>query len=304
MTDAASRGDSAGALLRAAREKQGLHIAALAASIKVQPRKLEALEAGRYEELSGAIFTRALAQSVCRALRIDAAPVLALLPPPPATELDNVTGTLNAPFRDRSSRDEGGMAVIAQRWLIGGSLLLLIAAAVTYFLPELRDASPLAAAQAPGVVAATAAVAAPASAPAASADPPAVSAASAAASMLAAASAPTLPAAVPSPTEPASAATAQVEVTHLAPALPSPSAPIAGVLQLSTIDPSWIEVRDAQGRLLLSRTVLRGEAVGVDGAMPLRLTIGNASGTQVRLRGQPVDLAAATRDNVARLELR
>ena len=35
---------SAGALLKAAREKQGLHIAALAAAIKVSPRKLEALE--------------------------------------------------------------------------------------------------------------------------------------------------------------------------------------------------------------------------------------------------------------------
>ena len=67
-------------MLRAAREKRGLHIAALAASIKVSPRKLEALETDRYDELPDLTFTRALAQTVCRALKIDAEPVLAKLP--------------------------------------------------------------------------------------------------------------------------------------------------------------------------------------------------------------------------------
>ena len=55
---------------------QGLHIAALAAAIKVTPRKLEALETDRFDELPDATFTRALAQTVCRTLKIDAAPVL------------------------------------------------------------------------------------------------------------------------------------------------------------------------------------------------------------------------------------
>ena len=49
--------------------------------IKVAPRKLEALEADRYDELPDLTFTRALAQTVCRALKIDAEPVLAKLPP-------------------------------------------------------------------------------------------------------------------------------------------------------------------------------------------------------------------------------
>ena len=54
---ASMEGLSAGAMLRAAREKRGLHIAALAASIKVSPRKLEALEADRYAELPDLTFT-------------------------------------------------------------------------------------------------------------------------------------------------------------------------------------------------------------------------------------------------------
>ena len=48
------RARSAGALLREAREAQGLHIAALAASIKVAAAKLEALEADRFDELPDA----------------------------------------------------------------------------------------------------------------------------------------------------------------------------------------------------------------------------------------------------------
>ena len=63
MSESTPESLSAGALLRAAREKQGLHIAALAASIKVTPRKLDALEHDRWDELPDATFTRALAQA-------------------------------------------------------------------------------------------------------------------------------------------------------------------------------------------------------------------------------------------------
>ena len=92
---------SAGRLLREARERQGLHIAVLAASIKVTPRKLELLEADRFDALPDATFTRALAQTVCRALKIDPAAVLVLLPPPAGHRLEQVGEGLNAPFRER-----------------------------------------------------------------------------------------------------------------------------------------------------------------------------------------------------------
>ena len=78
MTESAPEKPGAGALLKAARERQGLHIAALAAAIKVSPRKLDALENDRWDELPDATFTRALAQTVCRTLKIDARPVLEL----------------------------------------------------------------------------------------------------------------------------------------------------------------------------------------------------------------------------------
>jgi cytoskeleton protein RodZ len=43
--------------------------------------------------------------------------------------------------------------------------------------------------------------------------------------------------------------------------------------------------------------------VDLDGALPLRVTIGNAAATQVSFRGQPVDLSANTLGNVARIQL-
>ena len=77
-------------MLRAARRAQGLHISMLAASIKVTQRKLESLEADRYDELPDMTFTRALAKTVCRSLKIDEAPVLALLPRLGEQSLDRV----------------------------------------------------------------------------------------------------------------------------------------------------------------------------------------------------------------------
>ena len=73
---------------------------------------------------------------------------------------------------------------------------------------------------------------------------------------------------------------------------------------MTATESSWIEVVDAQGHSLLSRTVVAGESVGLDGALPMRVKIGNAAGTHLKLRGDNVDLTPWTRDNVARLELK
>lgn len=71
---------TAGALLRQFREAQGFKLDVLAQALRVSPAKLQALEADRLEELPDAMFARALTLAVCRQLKTDAAPVLALLP--------------------------------------------------------------------------------------------------------------------------------------------------------------------------------------------------------------------------------
>src|SRR5258706_12919800 len=96
---AAHDGVTAGALLRQAREADGLHVAALAVSLKVPVRKLEALEENRWDLLPDSVFVRALASSVCRSLKIDAHPVLDRLPQNAAPRLVRAGDGINTPFR-------------------------------------------------------------------------------------------------------------------------------------------------------------------------------------------------------------
>lgn len=281
---------TAGRLLREARERQGLHIAALAASIKVTPKKLEMLEADRFDALPDATFTRALAQTVCRALKIDSAAVMKLLPPPSGHRLEQVGEGLNAPFRDRTGtlvqRDWSGLTVSPAFWI---TALILMAAAVVFFLPS-------------GLTSRIASRATPASSPArvavddsASQPPPTFIAAPTVALPLASESS-------------ASAALTALAVAANPAASEAAGAPIeaavTGLLQVRTSAESWVEISDARGQPLLARLLRAGETIGIDGTPPLRVRIGNASATRLTYRGQPTDLAAFTRDNVARLELK
>jgi cytoskeleton protein RodZ len=304
MNDDAPLRASAGAMLRAARERQGLHIAALAAAIKVTPRKLDALEHDRYDELPDIAFTRALAQTICRTLKIDAAPVLALLPHADPAALDHVGGSLNTPFRERPSRDDpGGLATAAIRPMVWAGAALMVAALVLYLLPN--GLWPAAPANPP---LATTVPVAPLPAPGAS-EPAAAEAINGAEPAATIVTTPVVPfaaaaSAAPAPAAVASVPAAAAPVVAQSPTAAPASAPAsASLLQLRADQASWIEARDARGQVLVSRVVQPGESVGVDGAMPIKLTIGNARATQVSLRGQPVDLGAATRDNVARLEV-
>jgi cytoskeleton protein RodZ len=85
---------------------------------------------------------------------------------------------------------------------------------------------------------------------------------------------------------------------------PSSTAVAVGPLQVRAAQLSWVEVVDSRSQVLVSRMLQPGETVVLDGAMPFKLKLGNAAATEVAFRGQAVDLAASTRDNVARLELK
>ena len=282
---------TAGAMLRSAREKRGLHIAALAASIKVPQRKLEALESDRYEELLDLTFTRALAQTICRTLKIDAQPVLDRLPQVPgaAPKLQHVSNGLNAPFRERPGRDEPADMSWLGRPVVWGTLLVLIAAAVVAFAPSrflerLKGALP----SSPGA-------SSPASG-AVSVLPPAGAAPSVVEVV------PTSPVVGGAVTSTSLGAPAAVE-TPVAAAVAATMPAGAGLLGVKATGETWIEVQDARGQTLLSRKVAAGESLGLNGDVPLRVTIGNATHTQLTFRGQLVDLKANTEGNVARLQL-
>jgi cytoskeleton protein RodZ len=302
--DAADAGpQTAGAMIRAARESQGLDAGSLAAMLKIPLRRLEALENGRHDELQGPTFERALAQAACRVLKIDPKPVLALLPQHASNTLERVSEGINTPFRERQGGSAlGDLPSVARPALIAVAVLV-VAALALLFLPETWWTR-VSQAFKPAV---------PASAPAETASAPAAAASASvlpAEPVVAASAAP-----VPVPVPVASAASAAAPLTPAASASATAAQGIDEVLahvaaapgipvQITATADSWCEVLDAQGRTLLSRTVLAGETVGLDGALPMKVKIGNARVTRVKLRGDNLDLTPFTRDNVARLELK
>jgi cytoskeleton protein RodZ len=130
---AAHAGASAGAQIRRARESAGVHIASLAVALKVPVRRLEALEADRYDLLTDAVFVRALASSVCRSLKIDPAHILPLLPRTQAQPL-SVEGRINEPFRS-SQEAAAGRRPVSQPAVLAG-VVLVLAALTVYFWPD------------------------------------------------------------------------------------------------------------------------------------------------------------------------
>jgi cytoskeleton protein RodZ len=292
---------SAGGMIRNARQAQGIDVASLAAMLKIPLRRIEALENGRHEELQGPTFERALAQAACRVLKIDPKPVLALLPQHERNTLDRVTEGINTPFRD--GHGSGGFELPNLMRPAVLVFVVLVALAIALFVvPDgwlARVTRPFTggqAASAPADAPASAAAGGPAAMGTTTApvELPAASVAASAPAPVSAASAAVLsPAAV-------SAAAAQDVDEVLAHVAGAPNIP----LQVTATADSWVEVVDAQGHLLLSRTVVAGESVGLDGALPMRVKIGNAAGTHLKLRGDNVDLTPFTHDNVARLELK
>ena len=287
---------SAGGIIRDARQAQGIDLASLAAMLKIPLRRLDALENGRHEELQGPTFERALAQAACRVLKIDPKPVLALLPQHERNTLERVTEGINTPFRDGQGSGGFELPALMRPWVIF-VVLLIFAAAALFFVPEswvarvTRPFMGAPAASAPADSAAPAAASAPAGVTVTPVELPAASAA-ASAPAAATSAAPLSAAAV--------SATAAQDVDEVLAHVAAPNIP----LQIVATADSWVEVVDAQGHSLLSRTVVAGESVGLDGALPMRVKIGNASGTHLKLRGDNVDLTPWTRDNVARLELK
>lgn len=295
---------TAGDMLREAREAHGLHIEMVAAALKVPPQKLLALEADDIASLPDPVFARALASSVCRALRIDPAPVLAKLPTTQKVSLAAADRTLKTnissgtPRWTGSGRSSGGLP---SRALLTVVVLLLIGAGALFWLPQSvfdqlgASVSRLAAR---GSADGSASNDASADAPAAQGG-----------SGVAAEPVPAQPVAPNGPVSnaaeaPATAATNPANATSVATA--PAVAPAASSQQLVFVarEECWITVTEAGGKQLLRRSLQAGETVGLSGALPLSVVVGRASSVDVQVRGKPFDLKPVTKSGgVARFEV-
>ena len=141
ITTSTSPSTTAGALLRQYREAQGFKLDVLAQALRVSPTKLQALEDDRLDELPDAMFARALTLAVCRQLKVDAAPVLALLPGQDVSRLaaKNERG-LDFPLDRPSFLPQSSFVVVVRsftpmRW---AAVMILAVALLIGFWPELH----------------------------------------------------------------------------------------------------------------------------------------------------------------------
>lgn len=278
-------GGSAGAALRRAREAAGIHIGALAVSLKVPVRKLEALESDDLEQLPDAVFARALAATVCRTLKIDPEPILRLLPQMQMPPLQ-VGSQLGSPRIDMH-RGAGALPGMPRlpRPVLYITAALLIAAILIWLLPTFNAVVPDMVPVADGAVAPTT-------------------------SNLSAGTQTSLPVTVVAAVAPdpvaSAAATLTVDVPVAGPAAAATdnTADNSAIAVFTARSVSWLQVVDAKGVVHLNKTMPGGETARVSGTPPLTVVIGRADAVDVTVRGKPFDLKPLVRDNVARFQIK
>lgn len=280
---------SAGEMLRNAREAAGLHIAALAVSMKVPVKKLEALESDRIDLLPDAVFVRALASSVCRALKIDPAPILERLPHVVAPQFQVADRGINEPFKDQQNWVKSSMLDIVKRPSALLVLGLLTCAVLVFAIPSV---------QLPGWLTTSETESTELMPPADSV--PGMSAPKQESNDKAA-SVEVVPSAAVPP---------QNTASQVAAVAPEPIVPASGsqtgedFLLVRAKGTTWVQVVDANGAVLLRRTLQGGTTTAVNGVPPLAVVVGKADLAEVEVRGKPFVMTDVSKDNVARFEVK
>jgi cytoskeleton protein RodZ len=264
---------SFGRALAAAREARGLKQSDVAAQLRLHPRQVKAIEEEDLTALPEGPFVRGYVRNFARLVDLPAEPLLSLLNAKlqPTEPLRVEAGSPKAvsPIQRMPREPMSGP------WVLGGAVAALVVFALFgWWTMRTGPQEEAAATTAMSVAGDTASVApAPAS---------------------------------PVPQEQAPAAAAASPPVAVEPvAGDQPAAAASGTaLRLSFRDRSWVEVRQADGAVLLSQNNAAGTEQTIDGVPPYTLVIGNASKVDLEFRGKPVDLSASvSRDDVARLRL-
>ena len=296
-----------GASLRAGREAMGLDVAEMARQLRLGQRQVEAIESGDLSGLPGKTFVRGFVRNYARAVNLESAPLLALLDK--VSELD--VPHLDLPESTHVTMPGQGRAFNKDQLTVAAGLVLVLGAVAAYFfLPdqfwvqkpttvapqmETQPVTPPASSEplfppAGNQEAVTSeAQVPPATAPAGEGKP---------------ATPETQPAAAPVPAQtPAPPPAAPAAAAPSAVAVPAASGANAITASFSFARDSWIEVRDKDNNLIVSRLHLAGSSRDISGAAPLSIVVGNASHVKLQYKGQPVALQPNAESDVARLTL-
>lgn len=294
--------DGVGALLRARRLELGMSHADVAVLVKLPARRIAAAEEERWDELPEGPYLRGFLRNVARALQLDASSLMdrvdetrvrtrnpdSILVAPGATHamLPRRSGPMDGRHNGRA-------------FIYGAFLFALIAALIAWsgtasFDHVVDGGRALIAARSSGGDGKRAA------------DADAVATAALPGAEVSVAADGPLPSTVasafagPAPAADAGHATVPVQAIST----DSPQPPAADVaLSFHFNEDSWVEVRAADGKVLLKQLNVAGSDQQLGGEAPFTLTVGNAKGVALTLRGKPVDLVPYTRGAVARLTL-
>ncbi|HPN02231.1 MAG TPA: DUF4115 domain-containing protein, partial [Methylotenera sp.] len=114
----------------------------------------------------------------------------------------------------------------------------------------------------------------------------------------------------PAPTEQQASAsgtlaaeTAQVGVSSTTPNVTEQNAVVTHKISMTFSEPTWVRAKNKAGKVIFEKTFSAGDTGGFDDEPPVSILIGNASATKLQYLGQPVDLTASTKGNVARVKL-
>lgn len=262
-----------GRTLAQLRAERKLSIADVAQRLKYGARQIEALEAEEFDRLPGATFVRGMVRGYAKLLETDPDPILGAL------DQSYVPGEVDLDLRDRGVpfAKSGKRGTWTYSVLL--LLVLVVLAGVLYewrlgALPWARFAS----SAPPPAQKQTEPQLAPA--PAALREEP---------------QPPAAPVAAPL----ASAAPAEIAV----PPSPQPSSGGEGRIRLEFSGESWVEIKDGDGKMLMSQLNPTGSRRVVSGRSPLLLVIGNAANVRLIYNDKPVDLKPFIQIEVARLTL-
>lgn len=261
---------SVGTRLRTAREAQGLTVEEVAARLRLMHRQINAMEQEDFDSLGQAVFARGFVRNYARLLGLDPEPLLAEMIGAPA---DTAPVVHAAPARPARS--------LATPWLLLLTLGLVMVAAVPvglyWWLNSDVEDTDLVQAVAQPPQAET-----PAPTPVSTLSPPV---------------APTVAGSdTPSLAEPVPPVPAEKSA-------PLPASVAQGSLLLEFGDESWVEIKDASGRMLLRQLKPAGSRAELDGQPPFDLLIGNAAQVRLSYNGRPIDLKPFIDVTVARFTL-
>jgi cytoskeleton protein RodZ len=281
---------SAGQMLKKARLDAGLHIAALAVSLRVPVKRIEALENGQMDQLPDTVFVRALTSSICQALKIDPTPILEKLPKAASPRLNRDDIAINTPIGVSGSAKESALFGFL------GVVFLCIGAAGIYLWPKASSLTMPELTSSPKVL-------------------PDVGV-SQAKEIQVTTDGNTVSNLVPSSSiagiksasdaiinEAKSAAeTAPIEAVITSPAPPGALAN-EKLVSFKATGQTWVEVKNAAGATVFKKLLNEGESAGTSGKTPLTVIVGRADVTQVEVRGKPINLVPISKSNVARFEV-